>query len=147
VPAPLSVEDVVAALGLEPHPEGGYFRETFRQDPGDGSRGSMTAIYYMPPVDRPSRWRVIDVDEVWTYHAGAPLTLSLSHDGRTVETHRLGTDFANGEKPQAVVPKGVWASAVSHGGWSLVGGICAPAFLYEGFRMAPPDWQPGGLLP
>jgi predicted cupin superfamily sugar epimerase len=107
----------------------------------------MTAIYYMPPIDRPSRWRVIDADEIWTFHAGAPLTLSLSHDGKSVERYRLGTDFANGEKPQAVVPKGVWASATSHGGWSLVGGICAPAFLYDGFRMAPPGWQPGDLLP
>jgi predicted cupin superfamily sugar epimerase len=142
-----SMAAVVAALQLEPHPEGGYFREVFRQAPADGGRGSMTSIYYMPPAGQPSRWRLIDADEVWTFHAGAPLTLSLSYDGKTVETHRLGTDFANGEKPQAVVPKGAWASATSHGDWTLVGGVCAPAFLYEGFRMAPPGWQPGDLLP
>ncbi|MCA8927205.1 MAG: cupin domain-containing protein [Alphaproteobacteria bacterium] len=142
-----SLEGVVRALGLQPHPEGGYFREVFRAAGPGGSRGAMTSIYYMPPLARPSRWRMIDADEVWSFHAGAPLSLSVSRDGRTVEIHRLGTDYAAGERPQAIVPKGAWARAESHGGWSLVGGTCAPGFVYEGFRMAPPDWQPGDPLP
>jgi uncharacterized protein len=141
------VEEVIAALGLEPHPEGGYFREIFRADAPDGGRAAMTSIYYMPPVGRPSRWRVIDADEVWSFHAGAPLMLSVCRDGQTVETHRLGTDYAAGEVAQAIVSKGAWARAESHGGWSLVGGTCVPGFVYEGFRMAPPGWQPGDLLP
>lgn len=147
MPPTLSAAQVVEALGLQPHPEGGYFLEVFRHDPGDGSRAAMTSIYYMPPPDAPSRWRKIDVDEVWSFHAGAPLTLSISRDSRTIETHRLGTDFAAGEKPQAIVPKDAWARTESHGGWSLVGGTCAPGFLYEGFQMAPPYWMPGDLLP
>ena len=107
----------------------------------------MTSIYYMPPEDRPSRWRVIDADEVWSFHAGAPLTLYVSTDGRTVTPYRLGTGFAKGETPQAIVPKNAWARAESHGGWTLVGGTVAPAFLYEGFRMAPEGWMPGDPLP
>ena len=146
-PHPASMEEVVAALGLEPHPEGGFFKELFRAKAPDGGRGVMTSIYYMPPVGQPSRWRVIDADEVWSFHAGAPLTLSVSRDGRTVEAFRLGTDFAAGEQAQAIVPKKAWARAESHGGWTLVGGTVAPAFLYEGFRMAPPDWMPGDPAP
>ena len=146
----LTALETVEALGMEPHPEGGYFKEIFRADPLEGSadgRGAMTSIYYMPPEDRPSRWRVIDADEVWSFHAGAPLTLSVSRNGISIENFRLGTDFAAGEKPQAIVPKGAWARAESHGGWTLVGGTVAPAFLYEGFRMAPEDWMPGSGPP
>lgn len=144
----MTMAEVIAALNLEPHPEGGYFKEIFRADAtGGDERSPMTSIYYMPPLGHASRWRVIDADEVWSYHAGAPLTLSICRDGQTVETQRLGTDYAVGEVPQAIVPKGAWARAESHGGWSLVGGTCAPGFVYEGFRMAPPGWQPGDLLP
>jgi predicted cupin superfamily sugar epimerase len=142
-----SLEEVVRLLDLQPHPEGGYFKELFRHQPADGGRGVMTSIYYMPPVGQPSRWRAIDADEVWSFHAGAPLTLSVSIDGKAVEQHRLGTDFAAGETAQALVPKDAWARAESHGGWTLVGGTVAPAFEYEGFRMAPPDWMPGDVLP
>lgn len=144
---PSSMEEVVAALGLEPHPEGGYFKELFRAEGLDGGRGVMTSIYYMPPLAHPSRWRMIDADEVWSFHAGAPLTLSVCRDGRTVEAFRLGTGFADGEQAQAVVPKNAWARAESHGGWSLVGGTVSPAFLYEGFRMAPEGWMPGDPAP
>ena len=147
---PLTALQVVEALGMEPHPEGGYFKEIFRAEALDGSaegRGAMTSIYYMPPEDRPSRWRMIDADEVWSFHAGAPLTLYVSADGVNVLAQRLGADFTAGQKPQAIVPKGAWARAESHGGWTLVGGTVAPAFLYEGFRMAPEDWMPGDPLP
>lgn len=141
--AVLSMAEVVRLLDLRPHPEGGYFREIFRAAAANGDRGAMTSIYYLPPVGEPSRWRAIDADEVWSFHAGAPLTLSVWVEGREALVHRLGTDYAGGEVPQAIVPKGAWARAESQGGWSLVGGTCAPGFVYEGFRMAPPGWQPG----
>ena len=95
---PMTANDVVHFLGLEPHPEGGFFKELFRAEAQDGGRGAMTSIYYMPPVGQPSRWRAIDADEVWSFHASAPLTLSISRDGKTVEQHRLGTEFAGGEQ-------------------------------------------------
>lgn len=140
---PLTAAEVVAALGMEPHPEGGYFKETFRTETPHGSRGLMTSIYYMPPQEHPSRWRAIDADEVWNFHAGAPLTLYVSSDGQTIETCRLGSNFGAGETPQAVVPKGAWARVESHGGWTLMGAAVAPAFVFEGFRMAPEGWMPG----
>ena len=87
---------------------------------------------------------MIDVDEVWSFHAGAPLTLSVSRDGKTVEKTRLGSDFANGEVAQAIVPKGAWARAESHGAWTLVGCTVAPAFSFDGFEIAPEGWSPDG---
>ena len=143
----MTANDVAYFLGLEQQPEGGVFKDLFRAEAPDCGSGAMTRIYYKLPVGQPSRWRVIDADEVWSSHAGAPLTLSISHDGKTVEQYRLGTNFAGGVQAQAVVPKNAWTRAESHGGRPLVGGTVAPAFLYEGFCMAPPDWMPGDPAP
>jgi len=134
-------DEIIAQLGLKPHPEGGHYRETFRA--ADGPRGGSTAIYFLLKAGERSHWhRVNDADEIWHRYAGAPLELSLSEDGRTVRRLRLGTDFALGEAPQAIVPRGVWQAARSLGAWTLIGATVAPGFLFEKFELAPPGWEP-----
>ena len=140
----MTAEQVIAALGLEPHPEGGHYHETFRDRPADGARGAATAIYYLLRAGEVSRWHRIDAIEIWHWYAGAPLALSISPAGQGVETRRLGSDIAAGERPQAVVPAGAWQSAVSLGDWSLAGCTVSPAFAFEGFELAPEGWEPGG---
>jgi predicted cupin superfamily sugar epimerase len=138
-----SAAEVIARLGLQPHPEGGHYRETYRHDAG-GKRGLCTAIYYLLSQGELSRWhRLNDAVEIWTYHAGASLALTLSPDGRERAAHRLGADLTAGEKPQVVVPIGCWQTARSLGDWTLVGCIVAPAFEFAGFEMAPASWEPG----
>ncbi|HZF34023.1 MAG TPA: cupin domain-containing protein [Candidatus Angelobacter sp.] len=136
---------LIARLGLRPHPEGGHFVETYRHAPTPAGRGDATAIYYLLRSGEESRWhRVTDAVEVWAFHAGAPLVLTLSPVGSRTESHRLGTDIAVGERPQAVVPAGCWQTARSLGNWTLVSCIVAPAFDYGSFEMAPVGWQPHG---
>ena len=140
----LTAAEVARRLDLAPHPEGGWYRETFRDDePGDG-RGHSTAIYYLLAEDDRSHWHRVDAAEVWHHYAGAPLQLSLSPDGRSVVHHRLGGDILKGETPQVIVPRHHWQSAVSLGAWTLVGCTVAPGFVFSGFEMAPPDFAPGG---
>jgi len=136
-------ERVIAALGLTPHPEGGWFRETFRDSAPAGARGASTAIYYLLRAGEVSRWHRIDAVEIWHWYGGAPLHLLLSRDGIAREAIRLGGDVAGGERPQAVVPVRVWQSAASLGAWTLLGCTVAPAFDFAGFELAPPGWQPG----
>ena len=142
----MTAEEVVGLLGLEPHPEGGFYRETFRapavaggQTP-DGGRGASTAIYYLLREGEVSAWHRVDADEVWHHYAGAPLELTLSADGRERSSARLGTDLAAGERPQVVVPAGAWQTARTLGGWTLAGCTVAPAFQFSGFEMAPPGF-------
>ena len=146
---------IIRELELQPHPEGGHYRETFRDpveiDPlesnGDGgeARGASTAIYYLLQAGEISHWHRVDAAEIWHWHAGAPLELTVSPDGKAAETLRLGCDLAAGERPQGVVPAGAWQGARSLGAWTLVGCTVAPAFRFEGFEMAPPGWQPLSL--
>lgn len=138
----MRAEEVIRLLQLQPHPEGGYFRETFRDAGEGGGRGASTAIYYLLGTGDVSHWHRVDAAEVWHYHAGAPLVLTLSPNGHDAEAHRLGINLAAGERPQLVVPKGWWQSATSLGAWTLVGCTVAPAFDFAGFEMAPPDWRP-----
>lgn len=141
--ASMTAAEVIALLGLKPHPEGGHFVETFRDPPPAGSRSHGTAIYFLLARGERSHWHRVDATEIWHWHAGAPLDLSLSHDGETVEVLRLGADIAQGERPQGVVPPGVWQAAVSEGDWTLVGCTVSPGFDFAGFELAPPDWRPG----
>jgi hypothetical protein len=131
----LTAEEVVRRLGLAPHLEGGFYRETFRDPAG-------TAIYYLLRASDSSAWhRVGHAAEVWHYYAGAALELTFSTGrGRTVV--RLGPDLEAGEEPQAVVPAGVWQTARPLGDWVLVGCTVAPAFKFTQFELAPPGWQP-----
>ncbi len=129
-------ERVIAALGLVPHPEGGAYRETFRDAAPAGGRARSTAIYYLLRQGELSRWHRIDAVEIWHWYAGAPLLLSLSQDGRATERLLLGNDLLAGERPQAVVPARCWQSARSRGAWTLVGCTVAPGFEFEGFELA-----------
>lgn len=145
MPGDLPAAEIVRTLGLQPHPEGGHYRETFRDPlPGDG-RGASTAILYLLAAGATSAWhRVRDASEVWHFHAGAPLRLRLSEDGATVATFILGVGFAAGERPQVVVPRDWWQAAESTGAWTLVGCTVAPGFHFAAFEMAPRGWSPGG---
>jgi hypothetical protein len=139
---PDTASDIIARLGLQPHPEGGYFRETHRDDPGDGRRGACTQIYYLLAAGQRSAWHRIDATEIWHWYAGAPLALSIAEPNHPPAIHLLGADLAAGQRPQAVVPPRAWQAAVSHGDWTLVGCTVAPAFRFEGFELAPQGWQP-----
>lgn len=137
-----SAEDVVRMLDLAPHPEGGFYRETFR-DPRllQNERAASTAIYFLLPAGVVSAWHRVDAAEVWHFYAGAPLELSLYTDRRR-SSLRLGADFMEGEHPQAIVPSGVWQSAKSLGAWTLVGCTVAPAFEFASFEIAAPGAIP-----
>lgn len=142
-PAGLSADEVIRRLELQPHPEGGYFRETYRHVAEDGGRGACTAIFYLLKAGETSAWHRVDAVEIWHYYAGAPLALTLSPDGRTLASHHLGADLTANQEPQVIVPPFAWQTAVSLGRWSLVGCTVAPAFDFAGFELAPPDWRPG----
>lgn len=138
----LGAKGVIGLLDLRPHPEGGHFRETFRDRAEDG-RAASTAIYFLLTGGEISHWHRVDAAEVWHWYAGAPLVLEISADGQTKIDIRLGADLSAGERPQAVVPAGAWQSATSLGEWTLVGCTVAPGFESSGFEMAPEGWAPG----
>lgn len=139
---PLTAEAIIEHLDLLPHPEGGYFRETFRDRRGHEGRPHSTAIYYLLPAGEVSHWHRVDVAEVWHWYAGGPLELTISPDGTTSAAHRLGPDLLNGERPQLVVPAHAWQTARPLGDWTLIGCTVSPAFLFDAFELAPPDWRP-----
>jgi len=138
----MTADEIIRVLDLKPHPEGGHFRETFRDEAG-GARGASTAIYYLLKRGERSHWHRVDAAEVWHWYVGDPLELVLSPDGRKTETHVLGSNLVAAERPQIAVPKNVWQSAYTLGAYTLVGCTVAPAFAFEGFEMAPADWRPG----
>lgn len=139
----MQASDIITTLGMQPHPEGGWYTETWR-DPEGGARGHATAIYYLLEKGDRSHWhRVKDAGEVWHYYAGAPLALHISENGITKRTIRLGPNVINGERPQAVVEADVWQAAESLGDFTLVGCTVAPGFDFSAFEMAPPGWSPG----
>jgi predicted cupin superfamily sugar epimerase len=141
--AGLAADAVAAALGLAPHPEGGFYRETFRD--GDlAQRGAATAILFLLPQGVVSHWHRVDALEIWLWQAGAPLALEIAAPDGPVVGHRLGPDLAAGELLQQTVPVQHWQRAQSLGAWSLVSCVVAPAFLFSGFVMAPPGWSPEG---
>jgi predicted cupin superfamily sugar epimerase len=138
----MSPDDIISELSMQPHPEGGWYVQTFRDTEG-GSRGHSTAIYYLLTAGQRSHWhRVHDAVEVWHYYAGAPLALHRAKHGGTSETVTLGTDIVNGERPQAIIPADWWQSAETLGGYTLVGCTVSPGFEFTSFEMAAPDWTP-----
>lgn len=140
----LSADRVVALLAMQPHPEGGFYAETFRDELTDADgRPASTLIYFLLPEGVVSRWHKVDAVETWHHYGGSPLELSVSVDGQAIETLRLGPDLVAGERPQGIVPRHAWQQARSLGAWTLVGCTVAPGFRFEGFKMAPEDWQPG----
>ncbi|MAL79397.1 MAG: cupin [Sneathiella sp.] len=146
MPARYSAPDIIAALGMSPHPEGGHFVETFRDDltqPGQ-TRSLSTAIYYLLQAGERSHWHRVDAVEIWHYHAGAPLSLAIAADDTAEgEENTLGPDILAGARPQIIVPRGSWQSACTLGDWTLVGCTVAPGFEFSGFEMAPEGWAPG----
>ena len=141
------VRRLIDTLRLDPHPEGGWYRETYRDSPDgeakSGARGAVTQIFYLLAVGEVSAWhRVTDATEIWHHYTGAPLVLTLSPNGHDADAYTLGPDVLAGQRPQVVVRPGCWQTAESLGAWTLCGCTVAPAFEFAGFEMAPPDWQP-----
>ena len=137
-----SAADVIRLLDLKPHPEGGHFREIFRDARAvAGGRAASTAIYFLLARGERSRWHWVDAVEVWHFYAGTPLVLRIVAEGGVTEIH-LGADLGAGERPQAVVPAGAWQAAESRGDWTLVGCTVAPGFDFTGFELAPAGWNP-----
>lgn len=142
----LGAGEIIRALNMIPHPEGGHYVETFRDAPGLGGRSRATAIYFLLQVGEVSHWHRVDAAEIWAWHAGGPLALSVSADGIAAQAVRLGPDLRAGQRPQAVVPAGHWQAAETLGAWTLVSCFVAPGFESAGFELAPGDWFPGKPL-
>ena len=139
-----SAADIIRLLELQPHPEGGHFREMFRDPRQVEGRSVSTAIYYLLRKGERSHWHRVDAAEVWHYYAGAPLALHVAEIEKTKPaTNVLGKNLAAGERPQVVVAQGHWQAAESLGEWTLVGCTVAPGFEFSGFELARKDWSPG----
>jgi predicted cupin superfamily sugar epimerase len=138
-----SAAEMIRLLELEPHPEGGHYRQTFRDARMIDGRAASTAIYFLLARGERSHWHRVDAVEVWHYYAGAPIELEIAADAKgPVERLRLGPDVAAGERPQAIVPAHAWQAARSLGDWTLVGCTVTPGFEFKGFELAPKDWSP-----
>ena len=137
-----SAAEIIALLGLERHPEGGWYQQGFADQAGPDGRAYSTAIYFLLEGGDRSHWHRVDAVEVWHWYAGAPLTLEIA-DETGAWALTLGSDLSAGQRPQGVVPKGAWQAANSTGAWTLVGCTVAPGFQFSGFELAAPDWTPG----
>jgi predicted cupin superfamily sugar epimerase len=139
---PTTAAEIIRRLELKPHPEGGHYRETFRDASVDTSgRSRSTAIYFLLARGERSRWHRVDAVEVWHYYAGDALILQIAddHGPRSVN---LGADLAKGEMPQAIVPAYAWQAAESTGDWTLVGCTVAPGFEFAKFELPEHGWSP-----
>ena len=130
----MNSEDIIRKLQLAPHPEGGHYRETWRDQREDGTRGHGTAIYFLLQAGERSRRHRVDAAEIWHHYAGAPLELMIEND-----RHQLGPDLSENQRPQRIVPPDAWQSARSLGDWTLVGCTVSPAFEFEHFELDPTD--------
>jgi len=138
----MTANEIIAMLDLAPHPEGGWYRETWRAPTTGDARASGTSIYFLLAAEQFSHWHRVDAAEIWHWYAGAPLVLSLSENGHDAEAAILGPELTADQRPQRIVPAGWWQSATSLGGWTLVGCTVSPGFQFAGFELAPPDWRP-----
>ncbi len=139
-----TADTLIAKLDLAPHPEGGHYRETWRADATGGGRASGTAILYLLRAGERSAWHRVDAAELWLFHGGDPLQLSIAtHESAPPTRHVLGTEVIDGEEPQVLVSAGTWQSAKTLGAWTLVSCVVSPGFRFEGLEMAPADWEPG----
>lgn len=138
----MTAAEIIALLHLKPHPEGGHYRETFRDPREVEGRSVGTAIYFLLAEGEASRWHFIDSAELWHFYDGAPLELDVA-EGERRRTVVLGSDLAAGQRPQAVVRAGAWQAARSLGAWTLVGCTVAPGFDFAAFELAPEGWSPG----
>jgi uncharacterized protein len=138
----MAARDVIKLLGLLPHPEGGHYRETFRDEATREGRALSTAIYFLLEAGVVSRWHRVDAVETWHWYGGAPLDLRISADTTAFKRVELGPDLLAGQRPQGVVPTNHWQQAESLGAWTLVGCTVAPGFMFEGFELAGLDFVP-----
>jgi len=136
-----AADAIVAALKLKPHPEGGHFRETFRDAANAKGRAHATAIYFLLKRGERSHWHRLDAAEIWHWHKGGALELRIAENGK-LRRLILGNRIAKGEHPHAVVPAGAWQSARPLGAYALVTCTVAPGFEFNGFELAPPDFDP-----
>ncbi|WP_147124625.1 cupin domain-containing protein [Shimia ponticola] len=137
----MTAEDIIAHLGLQPHPEGGHYRQTWVDDTSK-KRATGTCIYFLLKAGESSHWHRVDAVEIWHYYAGAPLILSMSAtDDGPVRDVTLGPDLAAGQYPQGIVPKDHWQAARTTGEWTLVGCTVSPGFQFEGFTLAEPGFD------
>jgi predicted cupin superfamily sugar epimerase len=135
---------LIARLDLAPHPEGGWYRETWRADARAGTRGTATAILFLLEEGQRSHWHRVDAAELWLWHAGAPLDLKVApDDSGPITTIILGGDVLAGQTPQCVVPTDHWQAAEADRGWTLVSCVVSPAFDFAGFTLAAEGWAPG----
>lgn len=140
----MTADEIIRLLGLQPHPEGGHYIETFRDAATDEKgRSRSTAIYFLLMQGEKSHWHKVDAVETWHWHAGAPLRLSIAKEaGAAVQAITLGSDLARGQRPQGIVPADWWQAAETLGDWTLVGCTVAPGFDFAGFELAPKGWAP-----
>jgi uncharacterized protein len=131
---------------MKPHPEGGWYVETWRDPTPQGERAACTAIYFLLEAGQRSHWHRVDATEIWLWHGGAPLRLETNAEGAPREI-TLGPDLAGEQRPQAVVPMNAWQAAESLGAWTLVSCVVAPGFDFTGFELAAPGWRPLALSP
>lgn len=138
----MEAQAMIDALGLSAHPEGGWYRETWRAPAADGERPAATAIYFLLRPGERSHWHQVDAAELWLWHAGTPLSLRIAEAGKVPTDSLLGPDIAAGQRPQAIVPAGQWQAAEAGDDWALVSCVVAPGFDFSGFRLAPQGWEP-----
>ena len=137
-------QSLIARLGLSPHPEGGWYRETWRAPAEEGGRSPGTAIHFLLEEGQKSHWHRVDATEIWLWHSGSPLWLSLAPgDEGPVSRQLLGPGRSDAEAPQMIVPAHHWQAAHANDGWALVSCIVVPGFTFSGFELAPPSWAPG----
>jgi len=140
----LTAREVIRLLDLKPHPEGGHFRETFRDSrAGEGGRAASTAIYFLLARGERSHWHRIDAAEIWHWYAGGALDLKVAPPGGPCRQVTLGGDLAAGEHPQTIVPAHAWQAAQTRGDWTLAGCTVAPGFEFARLELAPKGWEPG----
>ena len=143
----MTADQLILALELAPHPEGGWYRETWRAEANPGERAAASAVYYVLMPGQRSHWNRVDAEEIWLWHAGDPIDVSIAaSDAGPVRTVRLGGRVAEGERPQLIVPKGHWQAAdpvQEEAGYTFISCIVAPAFEFSGFELADAEWAPG----
>ncbi|HVU29763.1 MAG TPA: cupin domain-containing protein [Sphingomicrobium sp.] len=143
----MTADQLIEALELAPHPEGGWYRETWRAKADPGERSSASAVYYVLKPGQRSHWNRVDADEIWLWHAGDPVDVAIAADDFSApSTVRLGGRVGQGEQPQLIVPKDHWQAAepvAGEAGFTFISCVVAPAFDFSGFELAEPGWAPG----
>lgn len=143
----MTANELIRTFSLAPHPEGGWYLETWRSNAAAGKRATASAVYYLIEKGQRSQWNRVDADEIWLWHGGDPLELMIAKsDAGPIETVRLGGKVAEGERPQVIIPKDQWQSAAAieggEAGYTFLSCIVAPAFEFKSYELAEPGWAP-----